>query len=80
MRSLLAVCLVLAAMMLLEVSASAQGCSMCRSALESSPEGRVLAGSFAKGILMMLFLPYAIVGTFGFVIYRAFRKKSKMES
>jgi hypothetical protein len=79
-KKLLTIVFVLAAMtLLLEAPALAQGCSMCRSALESSPEGRVLAGSFAKGILMILVLPYAIAGTFGFAIYRAFRKKSKME-
>jgi hypothetical protein len=79
-RDLLSLVLVVAAtMLLLEAPAFAQGCSMCRSALESSPEGRVLAGSFAKGILMILVVPYAIAGTFGFAIYRAFRKKSRME-
>jgi hypothetical protein len=57
----------------------AQGCAMCRTALESSPEGRVLASSFAHGILMMMFLPYAIVGTAGFVLYRAYRKNRKPE-
>jgi hypothetical protein len=58
----------------LEIPAWAQ-CSMCRTALESSPEGKVLASSFAHGILMMLVLPYALIGTFGFIIYRAYRKK-----
>jgi hypothetical protein len=60
-----------------QLTAWAQGCAMCRTALESSPEGRVLASSFAHGILMMMFLPYAIIGTAGFVIYRAYRKKQK---
>lgn len=50
---------------------------MCRTALESSAEGRVIASSFANGILMMLILPYLLFGTFGFFIYRAYRKKSK---
>ena len=50
---------------------------MCRTALESSPEGKILASSFAHGILMMMFLPYAIIGTAGFVLYRAYRKKQK---
>jgi hypothetical protein len=55
----------------------AQGCAMCRAALESSPEGRTLAAGLARGILMMLVLPYALMTTFGIVIYRAYRKKSK---
>jgi hypothetical protein len=61
-----------------ELPAWAQGCAMCRTALESSPEGRLLASSFAHGILMMMFLPYAIIGTAGFVLYRAYRKKQKV--
>jgi hypothetical protein len=55
----------------------AQGCSMCRAALESSPEGKTIAAGLARGILMMLVLPYGLMGTFGFIIYRAYRKKLK---
>ena len=55
----------------------AQGCAMCRAALESSPEGKTLAAGLARGILLMLALPYGLMGTFGFFIYRAYRKKSK---
>ena len=50
---------------------------MCRTALESSPEGKVLAVGLARGILMLLILPYGLLTTFGFIIYRAYRKKSK---
>ena len=67
--------LLLPVLFALQLPTRAQGCPMCRAALESSPEGRVLASSFAHGILMMMFLPYAIVGTAGFVLYRAYRKK-----
>jgi hypothetical protein len=59
------------------LTAFAQGCAMCRTALESSPEGRLLAGSFAQGILMLMFLPYIIFGTIAFAIYRAYRKKER---
>ena len=55
----------------------AQGCALCRAALESSPEGKTLARGLAHGILLMLVLPYGLMGTFGFFIYRAYRKKSK---
>jgi hypothetical protein len=54
-----------------------QGCAMCRAALESSVEGRLVASSFAHGILLMLVLPYALFGIFGIAFYRASRKKSK---
>ena len=50
---------------------------MCKTALESSPEGRVLAASFAHGILFLLFLPYVILGIIGYALYRAYRKKSE---
>jgi hypothetical protein len=62
----------------IEAPAWAQ-CSMCRTALESSPEGRLLASSFAHGILMMLVLPYAIIGTFGFIVYRAYRNRQNQD-
>ena len=55
----------------------AQGCAMCRAALENSPEGKVIAASLAHGILLMLILPYCLLATFGFLIYRAYRKKTK---
>ena len=48
---------------------------MCRSALESSPEGKVMASSFAHGILLLLFLPYVIFATISWAIYRAYRRK-----
>jgi hypothetical protein len=55
----------------------AQGCAMCRAALESSPDGKAVAAGLANGILLMLVLPYGLMATFGYVIYRAYRKKSK---
>ena len=60
---------------LLEAPLFAQGCAMCRAALESSAEGRFVARSFAHGILLMLVLPYALFAVFGIVIYRAYRKR-----
>ena len=77
MRTLLAIISSITLIVLAECSAFAQGCAMCRAALESSAEGRLVATSFAHGILLMLALPYVLLGIFGFVLYRAFRKKSK---
>ena len=68
---------IIAVIIAFESSAWAQGCAMCRTALEASPEGRLLAGSFAQGILMLLFLPYIIFGTISLAVYRAYRKKLK---
>jgi hypothetical protein len=70
--------LLLPVLFALDLTAWAQGCALCRAALESSPEGKVLASSFAHGILLMMFLPYAIVGTAAFALYRAYRKKQKI--
>lgn len=57
----------------------AQGCSLCRSALENSAEGRAIAAGLNHGILMMLILPYCLFGAFGYFIYRAHRKKAKQQ-
>lgn len=79
MRKLLQVISLVSLTISFHAPAWAQGCAMCRTALESSPEGKVLASSFAHGILMMLFLPYTLFGIFAFIVYRAFRKKSKQQ-
>jgi hypothetical protein len=77
MRRILTILLLAGVVLILDAPAFAQGCSMCRSALESSPEGKLLASSFAQGIVVMLVLPYALFGTFGYLVYRAFRKQRK---
>lgn len=55
----------------------AQGCALCRAALENSAEGRAIAAGLNHGILLMLILPYGLFGTFGYFIYRAHKKKAK---
>ena len=77
MRKLLTGMSIAAVVLLLEAPGFAQGCAMCRAALEQSAEGRLVASSFAHGIIIMLVLPYALLGIFGVIIYRAYRKKSK---
>jgi hypothetical protein len=46
----------------------AQGCAMCRAALESSEDGKTIAEGLANGILLLLILPYGLLATFGFFI------------
>jgi hypothetical protein len=58
-------------------SAYAQGCSMCRTALEQSPEGRAIAKSFDYAILFLMGIPYAMIGAAGIAIYRAYRSKTR---
>ena len=79
MRKLLSLISSLVVMALMDASVFAQGCAMCRAALESSAEGRLVARSFAHGILMMLALPYALFGVFGFILYRAYRKRKQRQ-
>ena len=50
-------------------------CAMCVTALENSPEGKSMAASFNNGILFLLAMPYAIFGTVGVVVFRAYRRK-----
>jgi len=65
---------VLVITVVVELPAQAQ-CAMCRTALENSPEGRTMAASFNRGILLLLAMPYAILGTVGVVVFRAHRRK-----
>jgi hypothetical protein len=51
-------------------------CIMCATALGSSPEGRALAGSFRYGIMFLLVVPYLIMGSIGYAIFRACRKQT----
>ena len=69
--------LLLAVILLLEPSAWAQGCAICRAALANSPEGRVLAGSFRRGILVLMAAPFGIFGTIGYALFRAYRRKKR---
>jgi hypothetical protein len=71
------VALLLAALVIIVIvhaPARAQ-CSMCVTALENSPEGKSMAASFNRGILFLLVVPYAILGTVGVVVFRAYRRK-----
>ena len=61
---------------LLEIPGWAQGCIMCSTALSSSPEGQALAGSFRYGIGVLLVAPYIILGSIGYAVFRAYRKKA----
>ncbi len=61
----------------LQVTGWAQGCAMCKTALEQSPEGQQLAKSFDYGILFLMGVPYALFGTAGFAAFRAYRRQVK---
>jgi hypothetical protein len=45
-------------------------CSMCKTLLEGSAEGRQVARGLNHGILLMLAAPYLIFGSFAAVLFR----------
>ena len=50
-------------------------CAMCRTALENSVEGQAIAEGFRYGIVFLLAVPYAIIGSITFGVFTAFRKR-----
>jgi hypothetical protein len=68
-RRLLAIALLAAPLWSSAAPAAAQ-CSMCKTALTNSAEGRSLGEEFNRAILVMLFAPYAVFGTVGAVLMR----------
>ena len=72
-RSLMALPMLVGVFGLLEVSGWA--CVFCGAALSSSPETQSLASSFRQGIGILILAPYLILGSIGFAIYRAYKKR-----
>ncbi len=62
-------------LLLMSVSADAQ-CAMCRAVLESE-ETQSTARGVNNGIKYLMVIPYLVVGTLGFVIYRS-RKRDQI--
>ncbi len=60
-------------MMGMVVLAAAQ-CALCRAAIRSSDAVGFVQG-LRSGILLLLLMPYLIVGTIAFAIYRAYRRQ-----
>ena len=54
-------------------------CAMCRAVLESE-ESQSSAEGINDGILFLMAVPYILVGTIGFFIYRKYNKPQKSES
>ena len=75
LRTIALLLAVIAAMALLHVSQVQAQCALCVTALENSPEGKGMAASFNNGILFLLAVPYAIFGTAGVVVFRAYHRK-----
>ena len=53
----------------------AQGCAMCKTALEGSEQGRLLAIGMNNGILFLMFTVYVIMGTLAYAVVRVYRSR-----
>ena len=58
------------ALVALSASPALAQCSMCQTALLNSQEGRGIGAEFNHAILVMLFAPYAVLGSIGAVLLR----------
>lgn len=66
------VVLIMILLLLLPTVAEAQ-CSMCRAVLESEADGKAAEG-INNGILYLMAVPYVIVATIFFFVYRKLKK------
>ena len=65
--------LLVSSMLLGSELVSAQ-CSMCRAVLEFGADAK-MAEQLNDGIVYLMMMPYLLVGTIGFIVYRKFYKK-----
>jgi hypothetical protein len=59
----------------LALTATAQACPSCKQALNSDGSQGELARGMYYSILFMMSMPFAIVGTFGCMAYRAVKRE-----
>ena len=73
-RPLLAVAVLLA----LVAAADAFGCPNCKDAVDTSdPDGLNLARGYFYSILLMLAMPFTLVGSFGCYVWREMRRQER---
>jgi hypothetical protein len=60
--------------LVLGVASVASACPSCRQALSDGSQGDLARGIYYS-ILFMMSMPFAIVGTFGFMAYRAVKRE-----
>lgn len=56
------------------VAAAAWACPTCKEDLANDPQGRGLATGFYYSILLMMSMPFALMGMLGFVAYRSVKR------
>lgn len=54
-------------------------CAMCRAVLESG-ENQSAAEGINDGIMFLMAVPYLLVGTLGYIVYRKYGRSLKSES
>ena len=70
----LAICLCVAA--IVATAGQALGCPTCKDGVaESDPEGVNLARGYFYSILLMLAMPFTLVGSFGAYVWREMRRQ-----
>ena len=69
--------LLLSLAIVLLLAAVAQACPNCKETLSSDPTQQGLAKGIYYSILFMMSMPFAIVGTFGCLAYRAVKREQR---
>ncbi len=59
------------------VEAAPAQCALCKAALAASPEGAQMAAGFRHGILLLMIVPYLLLGGFALVFYNAYRGRKQ---
>lgn len=63
-------------LLLLSLGPAAAQCSMCRTALISSPEGQQIAAGFNNAILFLLVAPYLIFASIAAFLWKSRRRQA----
>jgi hypothetical protein len=73
--------LALAAVAVMSVMDEAFGCPNCKDAVNTSdPEGLNLARGYFYSILLMLAMPFTLVGSFGCYVWREMRRQQREQA
>lgn len=55
-------------------------CAMCKAVVETGDgNGEGIAGGINNGIIYLMFIPYVLIGTVGYFIYRHYKKNNQSE-
>jgi hypothetical protein len=70
-----------AVLLALAVVGEACGCPNCKDAVDTAdPDGLNLARGYFYSILLMLAMPFTLVGTFGCYVWREMRRQQREQS